>query len=161
MNKMSNKNLEEMKGRLEKEFDVLIGEGMNEGFYFKGENAKHMQELQDTIIYIFQEQEREIDALNDAISHMSHIRQLQRNRILELKADSGWVLEKDKLPEKKGHYLVTSAINYYHGGNLDKNKDGTTKSMAVAYYDGTDQVGGKHYWNHAHVIAWRPLPEAY
>lgn len=66
-----------------------------------------------------------------------------------------WIPVSEKLPEKRGHYLITSRLNYYHGGCWDTNRDGTTQSMQVAYFDITGN------WNRTHVLAWMPLPEIY
>ncbi len=158
---MSDKNLGEMKENLEKEIDGIIYDGRNEGFYFEEENAKHLQELQDTMLYIFEEEERNIEVLEQVVSTVKYHSEVRSKLITKLKDKShnSWILETERLPEKKGHYLVTSEMNYYHGGSLDKNKDGTTKSIAVAYYDGTDKIGGKNYWNKSHVTAWRQLPD--
>ena len=82
------------------------------------------------------------------------------NRI-EHENNTKWIPVTERLPKQAGHYLVTSEINYYHGGCQDTNNNGTTNSMVVAYYDGTDRIGGKNYWNYAHVKAWQPLPEVY
>lgn len=70
-----------------------------------------------------------------------------------------WVPVKERLPDEKGHYLVISELNYWHGGCWDKNKDGTSRSIVVAFYDKTDTIGGKNYWNHSHVTHWMPLPD--
>lgn len=72
-----------------------------------------------------------------------------------------WIPVSERLPDKPGQYLVTSELNYYHGGCLEKNENGTSHSIAIAYYDGTDKIGGKNYWNHAYVTAWMPLPKIY
>ena len=57
-------------------------------------------------------------------------------------------------PPGRGHYLVTSSLNYYRGGNMELNEGGTTSSIQVAYYDGEK-------WNVGKVIAWAELPEVY
>ena len=67
----------------------------------------------------------------------------------------------DKNPGKRGHYLVTSLLNWYHGGNMEPNKNGSPRSITVAYYDETDKVGGRNCWNVPYVIAWQELPEVY
>lgn len=80
-----------------------------------------------------------------------------------------WVSVKDRLPNKPGHYLVCTSINYWHGGCLDVNQehkyhdsgtpvgyDGTTMSVLDCYYDITGD------WNRVcnkHVTHWMPLPE--
>lgn len=74
------------------------------------------------------------------------------------KENESWIPIAERLPEQEGHYLVTSELNYYHGGCLDETEEGTSRSLAIAYYDGTDS---KHCWNHAHVIAWKSLPDIY
>lgn len=32
-----------------------------------------------------------------------------------------WISVKDRLPDKPGHYLVCTSINYWHGGCLEIN----------------------------------------
>lgn len=80
-----------------------------------------------------------------------------------------WISVKDRLPDKPGHYLVCTSINYWHGGCMDKNEehkyhdsgtpigyDGTTMSVLDCYYDITGD------WNRVfnkHVTHWMPLPE--
>lgn len=78
---------------------------------------------------------------------------------------NGWISVEDRLPEKPGHYLVITSINYWHGGCLDKNPTyhGTTKgyentamSVLDCYFDSTGD------WNrvcNCHVTHWQPLPE--
>ena len=34
-----------------------------------------------------------------------------------------WISVKDRLPDKPGHYLVCTSINYWHGGCMDKNEE--------------------------------------
>lgn len=70
-----------------------------------------------------------------------------------------WISVQERLPDKEGHYLVVSELNYWHGGCWDKNKDGTSRSIVVAFYDKTDTISGKNYWNHSHVTHWMPLPD--
>lgn len=55
------------------------------------------------------------------------------------------------LPEKPGHYLVISDMNWYHGGCFDTDDDGTSLSYAIAYFD---IVG----WNKPYIVAWAELP---
>lgn len=85
---------------------------------------------------------------------------IQVDFLLE-KENEGWIPVSERLPEKEGHYLVTSELNYYHGGCWDETETGTSRSLAIAFYNGTDKIGGKNYWNHTHVIAWRELPDFY
>lgn len=74
----------------------------------------------------------------------------------EIERSSGvWTKVVERTPDKPGHYLVTSDLNYYFGGNRDKSKDGSARSVAVAYFDITGN------WNHAGVVAWMSLPEVY
>lgn len=80
-----------------------------------------------------------------------------------------WISVEDRLPDKPGHYLVCTSINYWHGGCMDKNEehkyhdsgtpigyDGTMMSVLDCYYDITGN------WNRVfnkHVTHWMPLPE--
>lgn len=66
-----------------------------------------------------------------------------------------WIPARNRLPVNAGHYLVTSEINYYSGGNMQKKSNGTMRSIQVAYFD----ITGK--WNVACVLAWRNLPNEY
>lgn len=82
-------------------------------------------------------------------------------------ADSnGWHPISER-PERYGHYLVLSDMNWYHGGCFDINgltwdkisrpeaPAGTTLSLHVAFFDGTS----KWSWNDPYALAWHELPE--
>lgn len=78
-----------------------------------------------------------------------------------------WIPVKVRLPDKPGHYLVCTNVNYWHGGCMDKNGSssnagttdgyaGTTLSVLDCFYDITGD------WNrvcNAHVTHWMPLPQ--
>ena len=75
-----------------------------------------------------------------------------------------WISVKERLPEKRGHYLVCTSVNYWHGGCMDTNSDdgttegyaGTTMSVLDCYIDSTND------WNrvcNSHVTHWMPMPE--
>ena len=78
-----------------------------------------------------------------------------------------WVSVEERLPDKPGHYLVCTNVNYWHGGCMDKNGSssnagttdgyaGTTLSVLDCFYDITGD------WNrvcNAHVTHWMPLPQ--
>jgi hypothetical protein len=80
-----------------------------------------------------------------------------------------WVSVEERLPDKPGHYLVCTNVNYWHGGCMDKNEEhkyresgtpigyfGTTMSVLDCYYDITGD------WNrvyNCHVTHWMQLPE--
>ena len=77
-----------------------------------------------------------------------------------------WIPVEERLPDKPGHYLVCTNVNYWHGGRMDKNGSssnagttdgyaGTTLSVLDCFYDITGD------WNrvcNAHVTHWMPLP---
>lgn len=115
--------------------------------------------------------EKEARILKDRIDYIisfikeKHIKEELEDIIFQINClvtdENGWIPVTERLPDKAGNYLVTSELNYYHGGCWDTNDDGTTHSMAIAYYDGTDKIGRKNYWNHGYVKAWQPLPEIY
>ena len=77
-----------------------------------------------------------------------------------------WIPVEERLPDKPGHYLVCTNVNYWHGGCMDKNGSssnagttdgyaGTTLSVLDCFYDITGD------WNrvcNAHVTHWMPLP---
>lgn len=81
---------------------------------------------------------------------------------------SPWVSVEERLPDKPGHYLICTNVNYWHGGCMDKNEEhkyhesgtpigyfGTTMSVLDCYYDITGD------WNkvyNCHVTHWMPLP---
>lgn len=79
----------------------------------------------------------------------------------------GWIPVEERLPDKPGHYLVCTNVNYWHGGCMDKNGAssnagttdgyaGTTLSVLDCFYDITGD------WNrvcNAHVTHWMPLPQ--
>ncbi len=82
----------------------------------------------------------------------------------EIEQQSEWVSVKDRLPEKPGHYLICTSINYWHGGCLDINSsDGTTEGYAGTTMSVLDcYIDCTHDWNrvcNAHVTHWMPLPE--
>lgn len=75
-----------------------------------------------------------------------------------------WISVKDRMPEKPGHYLICTSINYWRGGCWDTNSSdgttegyaGTTMSVLDCYFDNT------HDWNRVwnnRVTHWMPLPE--
>lgn len=75
-----------------------------------------------------------------------------------------WRSVKDELPEKPGHYLICTSINYWHGGCMDVNADdGTTEGYAGTVMSVLDcYIDITHDWNrvcNAHVTHWMPLPE--
>lgn len=77
-----------------------------------------------------------------------------------------WVSVEERLPDKPGHYLVCTNVNYWHGGCMDKNgvssnkgtTDGyvyTTLSVLDCFYDMTGN------WNRVcnkHVTHWMNIP---
>lgn len=79
--------------------------------------------------------------------------------------DSGWHVMGDP-PERSGHYIVLSDMNWYHGGCFDINgltwekinrpeaPAGTTLSLKVAFFSGT----GEWAWNDPYALAWHELP---
>ena len=78
-----------------------------------------------------------------------------------------WIPVEERLPDKPGHYLVCTNVNYWHGGCMDKNGAssnagtpdgyaGTTLSVLDCFYDITGD------WNrvcNAHVTHWMHLPQ--
>lgn len=78
-----------------------------------------------------------------------------------------WIPVEERLPDKPGHYLVCTNVNYWHGGCMDKNGSssnagttdgyaGTTLSVLDCFYDITGD------WNrvcNAHVTHWMLLPK--
>ena len=71
-----------------------------------------------------------------------------------------WIPVEERLPDKPGHYLVCTNVNYWHGGCMDKNgassNAGTTLSVLDCFCDITGD------WNrvcNAHVTHWMPVPK--
>lgn len=79
-----------------------------------------------------------------------------------------WIPVEERLPDKPGHYLVCTNVNYWHGGCMDKNgassNAGTTDGYAgttLSVLDCFCDITGD--WNrvcNAHVTHWMPLPSA-
>ena len=77
-----------------------------------------------------------------------------------------WIPVEERLPDKPGHYLVCTNVNYWHGGCMDKNgassNAGTTDGYAgttLSVLDCFCDITGD--WNrvcNAHVTHWMPLP---
>lgn len=110
----------------------------------------------------------------DTIEELDNFTDSQCARLLEKlqKAEAAiprWISVEERMPDKPGHYLVLTSINYWHGGCMDVNMehrfgqsgtpkgyDGTTMSAIDCYYDITGS------WNRVfggHVTHWMPLPE--
>lgn len=94
--------------------------------------------------------------------------QAENDRLKEEVQQMRWIPVEERLPDKPGHYLVCTNVNYWHGGCMDKNGAssnagttdgyaGTTLSVLDCFYDITGD------WNrvcNAHVTHWMPLPKA-
>lgn len=78
-----------------------------------------------------------------------------------------WIPVEERLPDKPGHYLVCTNVNYWHGGCMDKNgassNAGTTDGYAgttLSVLDCFCDITGD--WNrvcNAHVTHWMPVPK--
>jgi len=78
---MARENLEKMKENLEKEIDGFIMGGLSGGFQFDEEQAQDLQELQDTMLYIF-------DALEQSISITDYQSEVRSEIIVKLKEEN-------------------------------------------------------------------------
>lgn len=93
--------------------------------------------------------------------------QAENDRLKKEIQQMRWIPVEERLPDKPGHYLVCTNVNYWHGGCMDKNGSssnagttdgyaGTTLSVLDCFYDITGD------WNrvcNAHVTHWMPLPQ--
>lgn len=91
---MNNEKLDELKENLEKEINGFIMGGLCGGFQFDEEQAQYLQELLDTMNYIFEEQENVIDQLSQALDFSQHVAKTRKEEIERLKV------------EKEEHYLI-------------------------------------------------------
>ena len=107
--------------------------------------------------------DREIDCAIEGLKAL----QAENDRLKEEVQQMRWIPVEERLPDKPGHYLVCTNVNYWHGGCMDKNGSssnagttdgyaGTTLSVLDCFYDITGD------WNrvcNAHVTHWMPLPQ--
>lgn len=91
---MSNEKLDEIKENLEKEINGFIMGGLCGGFQFDEEQAQYLQELLETMNYIFKEQENMIDQLQQALDFSRHTAKTRKEEIERLKV------------KKEEHYLI-------------------------------------------------------
>ena len=108
--------------------------------------------------------DREIDCAIEGLKAL----QAENDRLKKEVQQIRWIPVEERLPDKPGHYLVCTNVNYWHGGCMDKNGSssnagttdgyaGTTLSVLDCFYDSTGD------WNrvcNAHVTHWMPLPAA-
>ena len=106
------------------------------------------------------------DVLDEAATALEQL-QSENDRLQEEVKKMRWIQEEEGLPDKPGHYLVCTNVNYWHGGCMDKNGAssnagttdgyaGTTLSVLDCFYDITGD------WNrvcNAHVTHWMSLPQ--
>ena len=107
--------------------------------------------------------DREIDYAIEGLKAL----QAENDRLKKEIQQMRWIPVEERLPDKPGHYLVCTNVNYWHGGCMDKNGSssnagttdgyaGTTLSVLDCFYDITGD------WNrvcNAHVTHWMPLPK--
>ena len=107
--------------------------------------------------------DREIDCAIEGLKAL----QAENDRLKKEVQQIRWIPVEERLPDKPGHYLVCTNVNYWHGGCMDKNGSssnagttdgyaGTTLSVLDCFYDSTGD------WNrvcNAHVTHWMPLPQ--
>ena len=104
------------------------------------------------------------DVLDEAATALEQL----RDESEKLKAQvPRWIPVEERLPDKPGHYLVCTNVNYWHGGCMDKNgassNAGTTDGYAgttLSVLDCFCDITGD--WNrvcNAHVTHWMPLPQ--
>ena len=82
------KNTDLMIKRLEKEINGFILGGLSGGFQFDEEQAQYLQELQDTMLYIFEKQENMIDQQTQAFEFMWHTAKTRKEQIKKLKEEA-------------------------------------------------------------------------
>ena len=83
-----------------------------------------------------------------------------------LTSPNEWVSVEDRMPDKPGHYLVCTSVNYWHGGCMDKNGVSSNKGTTYGYVGTTLSVLDCFYdttgnWNRVcnkHVTHWMNIP---
>ena len=91
---------------------------------------------------------------------------LQLDDMPTLTPPNEWVSVEERLPDKPGHYLVCTSVNYWHGGCMDKNGVSSNKGTTDGYVDTTLSVLDCFYdttgdWNRVcnkHVTHWMNIP---
>lgn len=131
---------------------------------FASEDYCPFDECNEKCPYWMEIDKYDIDNPNAEISDVHQLCCAAADLLEQDAKKTNWISVKDRLPEKSGHYLICTSINYWHGGCWDTNSsDGTTKgyddttmSVLDCYIDCT------HDWNrvcNCHVTHWMPLPE--
>ena len=77
-----------------------------------------------------------------------------------------WVSVEERLPDKPGHYLVCTSVNYWHGGCMDKNGVSSNKGTTDGYVGTTlsvldcfcDTTGDWNRVCNKHVTHWMNIP---
>lgn len=77
-----------------------------------------------------------------------------------------WVSVDERLPDKPGHYLVCTSVNYWHGGCMDKNGVSSNKGTTDGYVGTTlsvldcfcDTTGDWNRVCNKHVTHWMNIP---
>lgn len=131
---------------------------------FASEDNCPVDECNKKCPYWMENDKFDIGNPNAEISDGHHLCRAAADMLEQDAKKTSWISVKDRLPEKSGHYLICTSINYWLGGSWDTNSsDGTTKgyddttmSVLDCYIDCT------HDWNrvyNGHVTHWMPLPE--
>ena len=91
---------------------------------------------------------------------------LQLDDMPTLTPPNEWVSVEERLPDKPGHYLVCTSVNYWYGGCMDKNGVGSNKGTTNGYVGTTlsvldcfcDTTGNWNRVCNKHVTHWMNIP---
>ena len=116
----------------------------------------------------------EKEAMRKALREQERLRGLKglgwveaaMDRLPTLTQPNEWMSVEERLPDKPGHYLVCTSVNYWHGGCMDKNGVSSNKGTTDGYVGTTlsvldcfrDTTGNWNRVCNKHVTHWMNIP---